>query len=230
MPADTAILFVHGLLGSPEHFRDFPVPENWTARYITLEGHCGSAKDFSRASMTRWKQQVHEAIVQLRKDHTRIFIVAHSMGTLFALQEAARGKVDGLFLLNAPLKIRVTSGLFKMCWNVYRGTGDDPRTLAAKEAYSIAPDKNLLHYIGWIPRYLELFSQIRETGKQLSSVKAPCYVYLSAGDEMVSPKTRELLQGRKNMTVTILEHSGHFYYAPEDKDLFLGDYQKYILK
>lgn len=231
---DTAVLFVHGILGTPEHFRCFMpvIPQGWTVQNITLQGHCGTAKDFSKASMTQWKQQVHAALEELRATHERIFIVAHSMGTLFALQEAVPIPVDALFLLNVPLKIRVTPQLIKMCWKVFWGKigGDDPRALAARDAYSIAPDKNVFHYVGWIPRYLELFSEIRKTAKQIGNIQVPCYVYLSADDEMVSPKTRNLLQDHTKVVVKMLKESGHFYYAPKDKALLLRDFREIIGK
>ena len=62
--------------------------------------------------MIEWKQQVKNALEELSETNNKIIIVAHSMGTLFAIQEAIEKPVDELFLLNVPLKVRVTLRLF----------------------------------------------------------------------------------------------------------------------
>ena len=97
-----AILFIHGILGTTSHFEPFLslVPPNWSICNLSLKGHGGSVKDFSQASMTEWKQQVKNALEELSETNNKIIIVAHSMGTLFAIQEAIEKPVDELFLLN----------------------------------------------------------------------------------------------------------------------------------
>lgn len=105
-----AILFIHGILGTTSHFEPFLslVPPNWSICNLSLKGHGGSVKDFSQASMIEWKQQVKNALEELSETNNKIIIVAHSMGTLFAIQEAIEKPVEELFLLNVPLKVRVT--------------------------------------------------------------------------------------------------------------------------
>ncbi len=225
-----AVLLVHGILGKPDHFDRFRplIPSDWTVRSILLEGHGGTAEDLSRASMNGWKAQVHEALEELRKEHSRIFILAHSMGTLFAIQEAVQQPVEALFLLNVPLKVHVTGSLIETVWKVYRGKirQDDEWALAARDSCSIRIDPNPLKYIGWIPRYLELFAEIRRTGKMIGKLSVPAYACFSLQDEMVSMRSVELLQGNPFVTIRILNSSGHFYYSKEDEALLLEDFRK----
>lgn len=54
--------------------------------------------------MTEWKQQVKNALEELSETNNKIIIVAHSMGTLFAIQEAIEKPVDELFLLKCSVK------------------------------------------------------------------------------------------------------------------------------
>jgi len=68
--------------------------------------------------MIEWKQQVKNALEELSETNNKIIIVAHSMGTLFAIQEAIEKPVEELFLLNVPLKVRVTLRLFRTSWRV----------------------------------------------------------------------------------------------------------------
>ena len=164
-----ALLFIHGILGTTSHFEPFLsfVPPNWEICNLSLKGHGGSVKDFSQASMAEWKQQVKNALEKLLDTNSKVIIVAHSMGTLFAIQEAIEKPVDELFLLNVPLKVRVTFRLFRTSWRVFTGNmkPDDKWSIAAQNAYGIERDPHILRYFGWIPRYLELFSEIRKTRK-----------------------------------------------------------------
>ena len=130
--------------------------------------------------MTEWKQQVKNALEELSETNNKIIIVAHSMGTLFAIQEAIEKPVDELFLLNVPLKVRVTFRLFRTSWRVFTGNIklDDKWSLAAQKAYSIERDNHILRYFGWIPRYLELFSEIRKTRKIIGKLLTPSHIYL----------------------------------------------------
>lgn len=193
-----AILFIHGILGTTSHFEPFLslVPPNWSICNLSLKGHGGSVKDFSQASMIEWKQQVKNALEELSETNNKIIIVAHSMGTLFAIQEAIEKPVDELFLLNVPLKVRVTLRLFRTSWRVFTGNikPDDKWSLAAQNAYSIERDNHILRYFGWIPRYLELFSEIRKTRKIIGKLRTPSHIYLSMLDEMVSPKCSKLFK------------------------------------
>ncbi len=56
----TSILFIHGILGTPDHFSDFikEVPPNWSIYNILLIGHGKTVNDFSNAIMDDWKNQI----------------------------------------------------------------------------------------------------------------------------------------------------------------------------
>ena len=193
---------------------------------LLLEGHGGSVRDFSAASMDRWKQQVCKALQMLRADHNRVVIAAHSMGTLLALQEAVKEPVAALFLLNVPLSVRPTLQLLPTVRAVCRRPSplDDQRLLAARNACSIQQDPRFWRYLGWVPRYAELFSEIGRTRKLVQSLTVPCYAYFSLKDEMVSPKSAGFLAGNPCITVKTLAGSGHFYYTPEDLRLLQADF------
>jgi len=180
--------------------------------------------------MTEWKQQVKNALEELSETNNKIIIVAHSMGTLFAIQEAIEKPVEELFLLNVPLKVRVTLRLFRTSWRVFTGNikPDDKWSLAAQNAYSIERDNHILRYFGWIPRYLELFSEIRKTRKIIGKLQTPSHIYLSMLDEMVSPKCSKLFKDNPCICVKSLQTSGHFYYSPEDQCLMKEDFNKMI--
>ena len=103
--AACAVLFVHGILGSPAQFAPFLplVPQDWSSCNLLLQGHGGGARDFSAASMAVWREQTRQAFAELRARHETVVIAAHSMGTLFAVQ-------DTLEELKADYQQRLSSG------------------------------------------------------------------------------------------------------------------------
>lgn len=225
------VLFIHGILGKPDFF-DFLRPcipsEGFHTEDILLEGHCDSPRAFGNASMARWRGQVSEAVESIRSSGSRTLIVAHSMGTLFAIDNAVKGKVDALFLLNPPLSIRLTCRMPVTSFKVMTGKTDDPLSVAAKEAYSISVDKNPLHYLGWIPRYIELFAEIFRTRPLARRLAVHSRVYLSEHDELVSPKSARWFPSRDNISVDILHESSHYFYADTDRKRIISDFSHFL--
>ena len=231
--ADKAILFIHGIVGTPNHFRDFLplVPDNVSIYNMRLDGHGKGVKDFAAASMKKWEEQVGCVITELSSTHKEIYIVAHSMGTLFALEQAIQNpKVTKLFLLAVPLRLFLKPRLFinsmKVYWN--RIDPNDPIASAAKNCYGIAADKNPFHYIGWIPRFLELFGKIRKVRKKIKELTTPCFVYQSAKDEMVAKEAQKFLGENPFVTVHVLEKSGHYYYECGDFAFLKSELTKFV--
>lgn len=220
--ADTAVLFIHGILGTPDHFRELLplVPANWSIYNLLLPGHGGTVNDFSRSSMEKWRKYVEDKVELLLGTHKRIYIAAHSMGTLLAIEQAVNKprQIAGLFLLAVPLLLRLRWQMIKNAWCVFRGNvpDDDALLSATRDACSITQDKNILLYLGWVPRYLELFSMILSVRKILPKLGVPGVVFQSRMDEMVSIRSTSDLEEIKSLKVSILNNSRHFYYSPED--------------
>lgn len=220
-PSDKAILFVHGILGTPNHFKQLVavIPEDISVYNILLDGHGKGVKDFSHASMKKWEAQVAAAVAELGRDHKEVRIVGHSMGTLLAIgQAAANPKITKLFLLAVPLKLALKPKMLTNSLRVYFNKIDpeNEEQIAAKKCYGITDSKNILLYLGWVPRFLELFSKIRATRKLIGQVSIPCFVFQSAKDEMVSRRSTALLQKNPAISVTELKNSGHYYYEKQD--------------
>ncbi len=227
----TIVLFIHGILGTPDHFLPFLplVPDSWSVYGVLLDGHGKSVSDFSHTSMEKWKAQIYNLVEQLALQYRNIVIVAHSMGTLFAIDASFRfpQQVKMLFLLAVPLVIRVKPAAIansvKVAFN--RVLTRDPIALAAKKAYSIAPNKKFWQYAGWIPRYWELFREARAARKQMGSVCVPCFVFQSQMDELVSAAAFKYLKGNPAVRVAVLKTSKHFYYSQPDQAFLLAAFR-----
>lgn len=224
--ADTAILFIHGIMGTTEHFRDLLplVPEYFSVHNIVLDGHGKGVKDFSHTSMRKWETQTEEAFKALAQSHKNIILVGHSMGTLLSIGTAKKypDKVKTLFLLNVPLTPRPTFEATKHSYRVLfeKVREEKPDEVAARDAYGIEIDKRLWLYIGWVPRFIELFKKAHSTKKDLAQIKAPCMAFQSSHDELVSNRSEKILRKNSNIETFILTDSTHYLYAEKDKELF----------
>lgn len=231
--ATTAILFIHGIVGTPNHFAEFVsfVPESFSVYNLLLDGHGKGVRDFSNTSMEKWEAQVASVVEQLSLTHEKIYIVAHSLGTLLAIDQAIKNEtVCKLFLLAVPLRVRLkpkmASNSFKVYFNRIRP--DDYEAVAARNCYGIARDKNPFLYIGWIPRFLELFTKIRQTRQNLDLLNTTCVVYQSGKDEMVSRHSAKYFGNKPNVSVNELKKSGHFYYEKEDFAFLISEFEKFL--
>ncbi len=219
-----AVLLIHGIVGSPAHFRHLlpAIPEDWSVCSLLLDGHGGSVEGFSRSSMKTWKAQVSRAVEQLLEEYDQLVLVAHSMGCLFAIREALQHpEIDRLFLLAVPTRPRprfstVCSSL-RLLWGKHPPTAPGARAMWLDTALQL--DRRLWKYLGWIPRYLELLSEIRQTRRLLPELHTPSLVFQSERDELVSCRTWRDLEKIPCLRLQLLAHSGHFQYGEEDLSL-----------
>ncbi|MBE7002141.1 MAG: hypothetical protein E7421_05565 [Ruminococcaceae bacterium] len=231
--AATAILFIHGIVGTPNHFNEFVslVPASFSVYNLLLDGHGRSVKDFSKTSMKKWETQVTSVVEELSFTHERIYIVAHSLGTLLAIDQAIKNnKVCKLFLLAIPLRLSIKPKMpinsLKVFFDKIRW--DDYEALAARNCYGIEKDKNPFHYIGWIPRFLELFKKIRQTRQTVKLLNTTCLVYQSGKDEMVSSRSVKCFENKPNVLVNVLHNSGHYFYSKQDFEFLLTEFNNML--
>ena len=214
-----AVLLVHGILGTPRHF-DFLlplIPESRSVYNILLDGHGGTVTDFSHTSMEKWQAQVTTRLDELLARYDSVIIVAHSMGTLFAIAEAVRRpeKIRCLFLLQSPLRPRVKPATAFRSVLLPFGIVLKGGELMHRDC-SVTLEPKIWKYIGWIPRFLELLTQCRRTRKLLEELSVPCRFYQSAQDELVSMRPCRDLRRHTRLETTVLPDSGHFGYTGED--------------
>jgi carboxylesterase len=214
----TVILFIHGILGTPCHFADFVkrVPEQISVHNILLDGHGETLREFSKSSVSLWKKTVFLKLSSLSERYENILIVAHSLGTLLAMDAAPHfpNTIKLLFLLAVPLKIALkppaVSNSLKVMFNRIKPC--DKVAMAAKAACSIALTKNPCEHISSLPRYLELFREARYARSAVPSLSLKTVVFQSGKDEIVSMKSCEYLRKNPNVTVSVMPKSMHYYY------------------
>ena len=230
----TVFVFIHGIVGSPNHFDDFIplVPEQYSIYNILLDGHGKSVSDFAKSSMVKWQNQINNLINELENKYDNIYIVAHSLGTLLSFNFAKTSKkIKGMFFLATPLKIILKPSMILTSLKIYLNKikPSDIKTLEAKRCYSINHSYNIFKYLGWIPRFIELFKKAKQTRKITSNIIIPTYIYMSNKDEVVSRKSMRYLNNN-NFKTYVLKNSQHFYYDEYDKTFLLNEFNNFVKK
>ena len=215
-----AILMIHGILGRPGHFTPFmdSIPEDFSVYNILLDGHGGSAKEFSRSSMKKWREQALAWAKQLTEQYETVVIAGHSMGCLFAIEAAALypQQIKAIFLLAPALRIRLT---FSAVWGSIKtalgvSADQDPMMRAKLDACGVVLPSNPLQYLSWLPRFAELLKESAAIRKQAANLIVPSVVLLSKKGELVSPRSGDFFTSRAN--IHLLPNSTHYYYPPAD--------------
>lgn len=228
-----AVLFIHGICGSPAFFEPFydRVPDDWSIRAVLLQGHGATSRDFSKASMAAWKAQVSGVVDELARDHQSLMIVGHSMGTLLAIEQSLRypENIQGLFLMAVPLRIwpKAIGISHSIRTALDMKTHDDPVLELSKRLYSIQPDRKVWHYWGFIPRYWELLMEMRASRRRILEVKVPLYVFQSKKDEIVSARSAADLLKNPRVRLRLLENSDHKYHPPADQAYLLSEFEAF---
>ena len=233
--ADVAVLFIHGILGTPNHFRDLIhlVPSDYSVYAMVTAGHCGTVSDFSKSSLEKWEQSVQKAIDELLETHNEIYLVGHSMGTLFSIEQAMKEpRIKKIFCISIPIKVLFRARMIPMALKVYKNRikENEVYALALKECYGCTDTKNILKYLGWIPRFFDLFKLIKRVRKNLPKLVTPCVAYQSIPDELVSPKSINILKKESNIRVEVLEKSTHMYYEAKEMEYLQKEFVSFLNK
>ena len=237
--AKYAVLFLHGIAGSPNQFRHLMpleelVPEGWSVFNLRYPGHGGEVRDFGRSGMGQWRSYAREAFLELADTHEKVLIAAHSMGTLFAMQLALEfpEKVSGLFLLNVPMRPMPRLFFAANCLRLAFGRirEDHPLEACFQTACGVTPTALVWRYIPWIPRIIELFAEISRTEKVMANLTVACIAWQSRRDDLVSNLSAPVLRKSGVMEVRELPDSTHFYYAPKEKAFVCEAFENEIKK
>lgn len=226
-----AVLLLHGIASSPGHFRNLVpvIPESFSIYNILLDGHNGTVEAFGHTSMAKWKAQVKATLCDLFSKHDKVVIVAHSMGTLFAIQAAIDhpDRVPCLFLLAVPTRPWVRFSTICTALRVAFGK-TDPAAAAMRSDTGIALTPQLWKYLCWVPRMAELLAECRRVRKQLPRLTVPTQVFQSKVDELVSIRSYHDLIKNPQIAGTVLTGSGHFLYGTKDTVLLQTQLRKVL--
>ncbi|OOB78303.1 MAG: hypothetical protein ATN34_02400 [Epulopiscium sp. Nele67-Bin002] len=223
--SNIGVLCIHGLFGSPNQFWDVATVIGnlgYDCNCILLPGHGGSCRSFGKSSYRQWKDYAREQINLMRKHYDKLYLVGHSMGSLFCLDFADEMHVDGIILINTPMKIYVTVPKMMQCVGVvfdtktttelseYFGSG------RGRPVYSVDNGK-WYEYIAWIVPMVGIYRLIFETKRNLPKVKTKTLIFQSQKDDTVNYKSIYYFAKKMvNKKIIVLKESNHSYFTPHD--------------
>lgn len=222
--AGTAVLFIHGFLGSPRQFQYLePVVRSCgcDAYSLLLPGHGGTLGDFVRSGRAQWQACVLQEVQRLRAEYTNILLVGHSMGCLLAVGAALSDPtgIRGILALALPLYMRVSAKGMQINWRYVTGhmRKQDERLQAAKELCGVS-GLFLWNAVRMLPRVADVLYMTRRSRAQVTKLSVPLSVMHSPGDEWVSRRTLAFLQKKlRSADIVLLSKSGHFWYPDVDR-------------
>ena len=225
--ADIAVIFVHGLMGSPTQFDDLAravYDVGCTFSCILLPGHGSGVMEFAKFGAADWQRHLQQEIDKIKNAYDRIFLVGHSMGGLLSLNASLKkeNKISGVFLIATPLKVHLyspTAFLKKIRLLTF------PKSNPAKAAYmksnSIELSKPLIALLA-IKTFRDFFKLMKQTKKRLPDVTVPVYMFHSKVDETVSYKSAEMLYktlcNTQIMSFTF-DKSWHNFYDKNEREI-----------
>lgn len=217
------ILYIHGIMGSPLEFQRIAEAlkdENIYFKALLLPGHGSNGYDFARTRSNAWQTHVNQEISHLKNSYSKIILIGHSLGGLLALNAALQYSVDGIILLNTPIKTRISIQQISMSLRVLLSSGkaNDPMIHTYRETFSVDLSDWWTMPL-WIPRLLDINRIAGQTEKILHEVKVAVILFQSIHDETVNPKSAEILKrGLCDylISLTYLDKSTHAYFVNEE--------------
>lgn len=232
---DIALVFIHGIVELP-HFFNFLIeklPLDISYFAPTLTGHGLNSKHFGTACSKKWKKQIDDLTDDILKEYKKIIFVGHSLGSLLSIYEANRikEKASSIFLLNCPLKVRVTwlhiktylkVGLFR------KEKTDDEAVNRAMEYLGVSIPRNPLEYLYWARPFISLLKEIGKARKDILTCSTRGFAFHSKQDELVSMKSLKYINKNQNIEINIMKDSSHNYYPQIEKDKIIEKLNKCI--
>ena len=217
---DVGVLVCHGYTGTTQSMR--PLGEHlaragYTVLGPRLNGHGVSPQAMARTTAVDWIASVDEALSELKKTCSQIFMAGLSMGGTLTLYTAAKHAdvIKGAIAINAPVQISSPDlaglALDTAVPEMIPGVGSDIKDPNSKElAYAELPVATLRH----------IYVLCAVTQDLLPRVKCPTLLMHSREDHIVNPSNgARIVQqiGTSRVELVWLENSYHVATIDNDK-------------
>ncbi|MBC7958201.1 MAG: alpha/beta fold hydrolase [Cytophagales bacterium] len=219
---DIGVLVCHGFTGTTQSMRYLGEQlhgAGYTVIGPRLKGHGVSPAAMAKTTASDWIASVDEALAELRKTCTQVFMVGLSMGGTLTLYTAAKHAdvIKGAVPINAVVHIGLSDmasiALDASMPATVPGIGSDVKDPAVTElAYKEVP----------VPAFRQLYALTAVTQDLLPLIKCPTLVLQSRDDHVVNPSNAPRIVGAvgsKRVELIWLENSFHVATIDFDKDI-----------
>jgi carboxylesterase len=219
---DIGVLLCHGFTGTTQSMRYLGEQlhgAGYTVIGPRLKGHGISPQAMASTTAGDWIDSVDEALVELRKTCSQIFMAGLSMGGTLTLYTAAKHAdvIKGAIPINAVVHIgkaeMAGAALDRSMPEMVPGIGSDVKDPNVTElAYKEVP----------VSAFSQIYALAAVTQDLLPLIKCPTLVIQSREDHVVNPGNGPRivgLVGSKRVELLWLEDSYHVATIDHDKDL-----------
>lgn len=228
---DSAILFIHGINDSPYLWRRMlPQLANDDTECVAmrLPGFAESLDRYASYGRDDWIQAVAAQVDDLRRDHDRVFIVAHSLGCAITLAylHDAQDRVDGIVLIAPAIEVSNTRSPILSAGAWHRIGSSfllmSRTTMSPFSADSHDPQQRVdAHRTPFTPRRTidETFALIKFNRNFASELKVPMMMVLAPEDAVVdSAAAKRFFEEASSNPRKLLEVNDSGHLIPVDLD------------
>ena len=212
----TGVLLIHGFTGSPSELRflgERLAAEGWTILAVRLSGHGSTPEELAKTSWEDWVQDAEEGVKQLRLTCERVVGVGFSMGGLITLHMAAKGLLNGMITINAPMVLQDWGARLARFYKPFLEYVNKPKSHLKEQAKVSQGQEERFTYERVPVACIESVNQaIRQVGQELGQITVPSLLMQSTQDKTVNPVSVYRIQERLTQTspeVITFEKSGH---------------------
>lgn len=230
--AGLAVVFTHGIMGSPRQFDDLvaALGQTCSIENLLLPGHGATSREYADCNIKEWQRYLDEVVDRLSKNHDRIILVGHSLGSLLSVCTALAwpDKVKGLFLIATPLRVGISSRFIRRSLAIaFSRQANNPEVDLANQTSSVHFPAwyNYLQGSGRVP---ELFTKSHQVRHLISRLSCPVCAFWSEQDEIVDIRSSELLPDKDNFRKILIKNSGHYIYSPEESQLIRESFLHFV--
>jgi len=239
--AGTAVILVHGFLGTSNNFNELPArlaAEGYRVRALRLPGHGTTPFDLKGIGYAEELNYILSEVRRMKTRHQRVFLVGHSMGGALSTLAATSPEVDGLIL--AGPHFRVTHQWYYLLpvevWNkltgwavrwVYKSNRfiqvDRPEAKPEIVSYRYIPSNAIT--------LIDHFAALARDPDTLAMVTCPVFILHGANDRAASPTAaRQAFTefASQDKEFVLLERSNHHIFWDYDREQVYSEISRFL--
>ena len=220
----TAVLIIHGYLGSPYDVRYLAeklFQSGYTVSVPRLPGHGTCREDFITKGKKEWLDEVYKSYTELKKIYSEVVIAGFSMGGLLAIHAASEFKPERLILIAPALtnkrKLMFYSTPLLKYFRKTLNKNCRIKTYNDYEEYL----KNEYWSKDWIKAVADIVHLQLNAKKLLKKLESEILLLISESDNTVPVEVSEIVRritGMKNLTEKRVFKSNHMIFHSGEKD------------
>ncbi|WP_313992578.1 alpha/beta fold hydrolase [uncultured Selenomonas sp.] len=207
------VLLIHGFTGLPAELRlmgEHLHAQGFTVLAIRLAGHGTTVEDLSRMAHEDWMDSVRDGYAILSGICTRISVVGHSMGAVFAMLLSAEAETARVVSLCAPVMIAPEQGIEHLPTRAASVDRYVPK--ARRTLHNVPQGANNTYRRMPLISIHEMMDVIAVLRREIGRVTVPILIAHGARDHTADPRSADYLYehvGSTQREKYILPDAGH---------------------